>query len=397
MQILLAHHLLNAVPEKTEIAKPVAQGRVLVFSLKSFLFGDVYALIRAAVNYANTDDSVSAILLDMDTPGGFGAECAETAEIIRASKVPVIGYVAGSACSAGYWLAAACHKIVAHRSAYVGSIGSFVCIWGKMPGEVVVVSSLSPNKVPDPENIASIENVRKHCDEVTTMFVADIARYRGTDEANVLANWGQGDIINSENALQLGMVDAIGNFNDAMQLAANFKTPETGGQPLLARKTGAMIMKKFLAVKDLRFKTDAAGQPIAAAEDAAPVSPEQTAEITVDFIKENYPEIAEALKEEGRKEERDKGAEVDQAAELADTTDPKENEIVAMARSGKIKAHEVATKILTYRKESGKKPDLRSLLADNTLPKELTAALLDASKQKEPNHIREEIRKSRGL
>lgn len=373
-QILMLNPMAKMPREmKAEaISESRADGNVKVVWAKMPMYGFVYEHIRLSIEAANADPTVSAILIDMDTPGGYTSECAETAETIRASKKPVIAYVAGEACSAGYWLAAACHKIVAHRSAFVGSIGTYCYIPGE-DDEVIVVSSLSPDKVPNAQDEASVAKVRAHLDEMTTMFINDLAKYRGVEAEKILADWGRGDIVKAESALQLGMIDAVGNFRDAWSLArkmAGTSAPRTDNAQSLSAKRTTSAPKGDRMAKTAKFLA-VSGSWMQAAAEAMPSETDGGEEITLDFIKQNYPEIADALREEGKKEQSQEAEAVEEMASLADPSDEEEAAVVAQARAGKMKAAEIPKKLAELRKaraasgDNKRKELLRSTQAES--------------------------------
>lgn len=75
-------------------------------------------------------DGINHLVLHLDSPGGMVCGCAEAAERItqlRSEGVTVTAYTDTLACSAAYWLAAACDEIIAAPSAMVGSIGC-ICL-----------------------------------------------------------------------------------------------------------------------------------------------------------------------------------------------------------------------------------------------------------------------------
>jgi capsid assembly protease len=77
-------------------------------------------------------EGISTLVLHIDSPGGMVMGLAETAsrlEDLKEAGVHLIAYTDTMACSAAYWLAAACHEIVAAPSAYVGSIGCICMAW----------------------------------------------------------------------------------------------------------------------------------------------------------------------------------------------------------------------------------------------------------------------------
>ncbi len=77
-------------------------------------------------------EGVTTLVLHIDSPGGMVMGLAETAarlEELKETGVQLIAYTDTMACSAAYWLAAACHEIVTAPSAYVGSIGCICMAW----------------------------------------------------------------------------------------------------------------------------------------------------------------------------------------------------------------------------------------------------------------------------
>ena len=91
--------------------------------------GTSYEEIRADIQAANDDESVNAILLVTDTPGGTVSGIEETYIEIKNSEKPVFGYNEGSATSAGYYLIAAAESIAVSQSSVTGNIGTVLDYW----------------------------------------------------------------------------------------------------------------------------------------------------------------------------------------------------------------------------------------------------------------------------
>jgi len=75
-------------------------------------------------------EGINHLILHLDSPGGMVCGIAEAAERLadlRTSGVTLTAYTDTLACSAAYWLAAACDEIIAAPSAMVGSIGC-ICL-----------------------------------------------------------------------------------------------------------------------------------------------------------------------------------------------------------------------------------------------------------------------------
>lgn len=86
--------------------------------------------VDAALSQAAGDPRVDTIVLDLHSPGGSVIGVAETYARIKAlaATKEVHAYINAMACSAGYYLAAACDQISAAPSAIVGSIGVYCAI-----------------------------------------------------------------------------------------------------------------------------------------------------------------------------------------------------------------------------------------------------------------------------
>jgi signal peptide peptidase SppA len=81
--------------------------------------------VAAELALANKDPEVSRILLDIDSPGGMVSGTPELADKVMASKKPVYAFTGGTMASAAYWIGSAAERILATKSADVGSIGVY--------------------------------------------------------------------------------------------------------------------------------------------------------------------------------------------------------------------------------------------------------------------------------
>ena len=185
--------------------------------------------ITKSFDQAMADDTVEAILFDINSPGGSidgPPELAETIALSRGKK-PIISYVSRVGASAAYWIAAASDQIVLHPSAEVGSIGVLVNVTiekeNDLYEEICIVSSLSPNKAPDLTTDDGRFQIQSYIDKLAAMFIDSIARYRNVEPAAVIAEFGRGDVVLGADAYGRRMVDFLGNFKDALSIAKNEK------------------------------------------------------------------------------------------------------------------------------------------------------------------------------
>ncbi|MGD9506036.1 MAG: signal peptide peptidase SppA [Syntrophobacteraceae bacterium] len=183
-----------------------------------------------AFRKAVEDDSVRAILFRIDSPGGsYVASDSIWREVGRAREAgkPVIVSMGDVAGSGGYFIAAPATRIVAQPGALTGSIGVFAGkpvmteFWKKLGVSWDEMYSSehadmwSTNKDYDPEEWARFE---KWLDRVYKDFVGKVAQGRGMQPDKV-EEVARGRVWTGEDAKDLGLVDELGGFPEAIRLA----------------------------------------------------------------------------------------------------------------------------------------------------------------------------------
>jgi len=172
-----------------------------------------YGMIAQDLQQALDDPGVSAIVLNIDSPGGAANGVAELASHIfeARNRKEVVAYVGGTGASAAYWLASAASRIVANRTAMLGSVGVVVGV-RKGDGQQEIVSSQSPYKRVDPSTAEGKARIQALVDNLAAIFIEDVAKHRKVDVAHVSTKFGRGDVLLGQAALDAGMVDALGTF-----------------------------------------------------------------------------------------------------------------------------------------------------------------------------------------
>jgi capsid assembly protease len=266
------------------------------------------------------------IILDINSPGGYSEGIGEILSAIEYAKKrkQVIAFVPGVAASLAYWIASAAHRIVANESAIIGAIGTIVDVY-KQDSEwrVTMVSSQTPLKVADPDKPETLVPVQEMLDDMTEIFIRNVAQGRGLDEKKVLDTFGKGAVLVAHKALAAGMIDAIGNFKSVLSTPATAKQEKTENR--MAKKIHAKLKKGLRA------------ELVVVDDETADVEGEPVETITKEWLEENMPELVEQIKEEGRQEERDRIGEIDE--EAGDPMDAEEAQAIAAARKdGKVTA-----------------------------------------------------------
>ena len=171
---------------------------------------------------ALNDDDIKSILLDIDSPGGVAIGIAEVADMIYEArdKKPIYSYIGRHGCSAAYWLASATEKIIANRSAMLGSIGVVtVAPVQEQPDSngyknIEIVSSNAVNKRPDPRNETGLSQIKKEIDAIESEFITSIAKYRNLSADIIRSDFGKGGSLLGAEALSVDMVDALGTYQE---------------------------------------------------------------------------------------------------------------------------------------------------------------------------------------
>jgi len=188
--------------------------------------GTATELVTRAVVEAANRESVKAILLTFDTPGGSASGLAEASDAIFSarSRKPVWGQVSGLCCSAGYALAAQCSKIFTGRMDIVGSVGSMLSLVDasklfEREGLEVVTTTQSEIKKIGILGEPITKAHRRHLDDLvqnfTDDFIQSIMRGRGMSEAAV-RGVADGRVFVADEARKLGLIDGIQSFSETL-------------------------------------------------------------------------------------------------------------------------------------------------------------------------------------
>lgn len=164
------------------------------------------------------DPQVSAIVLDINSPGGQATGIADFSAMVRAAGKPVVAFVDGMAASAAYWIAAAAQGgVVMSKSAMAGNVGAVLGLdTRKDANRIEIVSSQSPNKRPDATTEAGRAQIQALIDALAQVFIEDVAAYRGKTPEQVVADWNGGDMFIGARAVAAGMADRIGTLEEVI-------------------------------------------------------------------------------------------------------------------------------------------------------------------------------------
>lgn len=214
---------------ENQIAVVVAKGTIVDgFQKEGTIGGDSTAKL---IRKARMDENVKAIVLRVDSPGGsaFASEVIR-AELERAQNEGkiVVASMGGMAASGGYWISATADEIWAQPTTITGSIGIFgmiptfqepankIGIFADGVGTTPFAGAFNPIK-DIPEEVGGViqDIIENGYDE----FLALVAKGRDMTVAEV-DKIAQGRVWSGIDAKRLGLVDELGDLNDAIQGAA---------------------------------------------------------------------------------------------------------------------------------------------------------------------------------
>lgn len=227
---VLGLHVKNPLETGDAVAVVVAAGEILDGTKPPGTIGgdSTAALIRKA----REDDSVKAIVLRVDSPGGsaFASDVIRRELVLaREAKKPVVVSMGTVAASGGYWIATASDEIWVNPNTITGSIGIFGMIptFGKALEKytsihvdgVGTTSFAGKGRLDMPLDPRIGEIMQSMIDHGYDEFLERVAESRKMtkEEVDKLA---RGRVWSGQDAKEARLVDSLGNLSDAISSAA---------------------------------------------------------------------------------------------------------------------------------------------------------------------------------
>ncbi len=254
---LLRERLRQGMPFMRRLLPP---GQVAVLRL----YGPIVGMGRTAdwietARRLRESRRVPAVVLDIDSPGGVATAADDLFLALErlAAKKPLVAAIRGVGASGAYLAAMAAHKVIANPNAVIGSIG-VISAGPRLPrlleriGVSVSVSKAGRFKemgVPwreetDEERVKEQELV----DAIYEAFVTRVARARKLPQARV-RELATGEVWLGERALELDLVDDVGDLERAIEIAAEMAgVPPRGAPVRLRRPFFSRLIERFAAV-----------------------------------------------------------------------------------------------------------------------------------------------------
>ena len=187
--------------------------------------------VSALIKQAREDDRVKALVMRIDSPGGSATAAEQIRyelELTQQAGKPVVASMATYAASGGYWVSATANQILASPTTITGSIGTFLLfptfnqslaeigVYSDGIGTNVLSGALNPLQSLNP---ALQQILDLAINNTYRQFISLVARGRDMTPAAV-DRVAQGRVWAGTTALDLGLIDAIGGLEDAIDSAA---------------------------------------------------------------------------------------------------------------------------------------------------------------------------------
>ena len=189
--------------------------------------------IVKALDAFNKDVNIKAIILRINSPGGSVAPSQEIYEKVyqlkRDKKKPIVTSVSNIAASGGYYIAIGSDIIVTNPGSIVGSIGvimSYPIAKNLLNNLGIDFNTYKSGEYKDSGSPYryNTESDDKYFNEVIddlhSQFMLEVSRQRNISLGQ-LKEYAQGQIFTGNQAMQIGLVDRIGSFEDALNISKN--------------------------------------------------------------------------------------------------------------------------------------------------------------------------------
>ncbi len=207
----------------------ISDNRIGVVDLKGIILSP-YKISEQLQKFQQRDD-IKAIILRIDSPGGGVAASHEiyaAVKNVKESGKPILAYIAGTGASGGYYVALGANTILANPTSITGSIGVIINIpriselMSKIGVDQKVIKSGKFKDIGSPYRELSAEDSLRFqsvIDDLYDQFLNIIVVERGIIK-NDLKKIADGRIFTGYQAFDLGLVDTLGTFQDAISVTA---------------------------------------------------------------------------------------------------------------------------------------------------------------------------------
>lgn len=222
---------LKNEPKSFEIFENVAVLSIEgVLAQKMNLFTEISGgmsteLISKDLQEVMKDESIKAVILNIDSPGGTSSGIPELANLVFEARKQkrILAFTDNMMASAAYWIGAAADAVIISSDVVqVGSIGVVTTHTDVSKSEEMQGIKTTELVAGKYKRIASKyapltqegrETIQGHLDYVYSVFVDDIAKFRGVSAETVLTDMADGRVFIGKQAIDAGLVDGVSTLD----------------------------------------------------------------------------------------------------------------------------------------------------------------------------------------
>jgi len=252
--------IISSISRKKGVAVISVTGAIYQRASGSIWDIDIKRKVAEKIKRMSRKKEVKAILLDINSPGGTVSAVQDIySAILRAkkeTKKPFVARIGDVAASGAYYVAAACDKIVANPGSITGSIGvifsagNWQGLMKKLGIEAETIKSGKYKDIGSPVRKMTKEErklLQDMIDDAYSQFLDAVVKGRNIPKEK-LESIADGRIFTGRQALAKGLVDKLGDFQTALDLAGEMA--KLGKDPPVIRSTDAI--EEFFSIINIK-------------------------------------------------------------------------------------------------------------------------------------------------
>jgi protease-4 len=194
-----------------------SESTVAVVEMHGTITGDTATAVVDNLREARRSDSVEAVVLDINSPGGTAAASEQLYLAVKRTQqeIPVVTSVTGLAASGGYYMAAPSDRIYVTPASTVGSVG----VRATVPPDGIPAGQVITG--PDKGSTATDAEVRRRVEALRRAFVGSVLDERAESLTLDAAELSYAKVYSGATGVELGLADEVGGLDAAIQDAAN--------------------------------------------------------------------------------------------------------------------------------------------------------------------------------
>lgn len=203
----------------------------------------------ALLNAAKGNYNISSVLLVIDSPGGTVDGTQDLAKDVKNFTKPIVAFVDGLMASAAYWIGSSANEVIANNeTAMIGSIGTMISFADMQPmwekegvkfHTILADASFDKNKDFTEARKGNYDLLKEKLNTINDVFVSSVKENR----ANIKSTALSGKVFMAENAIEQGLIDAIGDFEYAVARAQALAASSTANSNQNSQKQNMKTIK----------------------------------------------------------------------------------------------------------------------------------------------------------